>query len=860
LQSSIIRCVNIMRSFPVLAVLALPLPGTAPLSEGGEPEVEVPEGLSSADWSSMRAAYEESRHAAYPGEQGYRARNPGQRWQTEFDGRGFTTRPDAGAWTWGLELVSYGFPGAEHSVEVPARVDADGARVTYGWHPTLDEWYLNDGRGLEHGYTVHQRPTVHAGDGTPGPLQFTLAVRGGLEPSLSAGARDVRFVDEAGGTVLTYSSLVAFDASGASLPARFEVVDAGLRLSVDDTGADYPLTIDPIAQQAYLKASNTDAGDSFGRSVSISGDTLVVGADTEDSSATGVNGDQLDNSAADSGAVYVFVRSGTGWSQQAYLKASNTNAGDLFGSSVSISGDTLVVSADEEDSSATGVNGDQLDNNAADSGAVYVFVRSGTVWSQQAYLKASNTNAGDLFGSSVSISGDTLVVGAWWEDSSATGINGDQLDNSAVNSGAAYVFVRSGTVWSQQAYLKASNTDGGDFFGLRVSISGETLVVGAQAEDSSATGVNGDQGNNAAAGSGAAYVFVRNGTIWSQQAYLKASNTDSGDAFGRMSLSGDTVVVGAVGEDSNATGVNGNQGNSTTQSSGAAYVFVRNGAIWSQQAYLKASNTGNLDIFGDDVSLSGDTVVVGARAEDSSATGVNGDQGNNAAGSSGAAYVFVRNGTIWSQQAYLKASNTGANDNFGGVAVSGNTVVVSAEEEDSNSTGVNGDQGNNAASGSGAAYVFDLDAPFEQYCHQSLLTSVPGCFAQLSAHDPTLATGSWDTTQIPRSNTLPSGTTVGIYIYTHGVGLGQSAVSTTVPYGTLCLTGFKRSSPSCAPVTLFTLSGVCNPGVLSLPIDCSSGALGLAVGEDVNVQLWYRDPAPSGSQARFSNAIFYTIQ
>ncbi|MCF6264475.1 MAG: FG-GAP repeat protein [Xanthomonadales bacterium] len=135
------------------------------------------------------------------------------------------------------------------------------------------------------------------------------------------------------------------------------------------------------------------------------------------------------------------------------------------------------------------------------------------------------------------------------------------------------MFTRSGTNWSQQAYLKASNTDRDDGFGGSVSISGDTLVIGAIGEDSNATGVNGGQSNNAADRSGAAYVFVRSGTNWSQLAYLKASNTDAGDRFGSsISISGDTLVIGATGEDSRSTGVNGNQSRSPGGARGAAYV------------------------------------------------------------------------------------------------------------------------------------------------------------------------------------------------------------------------------------------------------------------------------------------------
>ena len=141
----------------------------------------------------------------------------------------------------------------------------------------------------------------------------------------------------------------------------------------------------------------------------------------------------------------------------------------------------MVAGAIYEDSNATGVNGDQSNNSATWSGAVYVFTRdSSSQWSQQAYLKASNTGSNDYFGSSVALSGDTLAVGAYWEDSNATGVNGDESNNSVVASGAVYVFTRNNSnLWSQQAYLKASNTDATDIFGYSVSLSGDTLAVGA---------------------------------------------------------------------------------------------------------------------------------------------------------------------------------------------------------------------------------------------------------------------------------------------------------------------------------------------------------------------------------------------
>ena len=452
---------------------------------------------------------------------------------------------------------------------------------------------------------------------------------------------------------------------------------------------------------------------------------MIVGAFGEGSSAVGVNGDQTNNDAGGSGAAYVFIRSGSTWSQQAYLKASNTDAGDQFGYSVALSGDgnTLTVSANNEASNAKGINGDQTNNGAFNAGAVYVFIRSGSTWSQQAYIKASNSGIGDHFGYSLALSsdGNTLTVGAYGEASDATGINGDQSNNAASNAGAAYVFTRSGSTWSQQAYIKASNTGVSDQFGNSVALSGDgnTLTVGALGEASSATGINGDQTNNGAGNSGAAYVFTRSGSTWSQQAYIKASNAEANDRFGNsvaLSGDGDTLSVGAYTEGSNAVGINGDQTSNGAGLSGAVYVFIRSGLTWSQQAYIKASNTDVIDQFGYSVALSGDgnTLTVGAFGEDSNAVGINGGgQADNTASTSGAVYVFIRSGSTWSQQAYVKASNAEANDLFGySVALSGdsNTMAIGAFSEDSDAKGINGDKMNNGAQNSGAAYVFSMSS------------------------------------------------------------------------------------------------------------------------------------------------------
>jgi hypothetical protein len=452
-----------------------------------------------------------------------------------------------------------------------------------------------------------------------------------------------------------FGTVVALSGDTLAVGAPFEDSNA-TGVNGDDTdnsaraaGAVYVFTRDVggvWSQQAYIKASNTDANDFFGASVALSGDTLAVGAYAEASNATGVNGNEADNSAPFAGAVYVFTRDPGGvWSQQAYLKASNTDPSDQFGISLAISGDTLAVGADFEDSNATGVNGNQTDNSAAAAGAVYVFTRdAGGVWTQQAYVKASNTEELDFFGSSVTLSRDTLVTSSLGEDSNATGVNGDETDNSAPFSGAAYVFTRdAGGAWTQQAYLKASNTDASDQFGFSVALAGDTLAVGAVDESSNATGVDGDQTDNSVPNAGAVYVFTRDtGGAWSQQAYLKASNTDANDFFGTsVALSGDTLAVGADGESSNATGVNGNETDNSSIDAGAVYVFARDASgAWSQQAYVKASNTDPDDGFGWSVTLDGDILGAGSPGESSNATGVNGDETDNSSPAAGAAYAL----------------------------------------------------------------------------------------------------------------------------------------------------------------------------------------------------------------------------
>ena len=342
---------------------------------------------------------------------------------------------------------------------------------------------------------------------------------------------------------------------------------------------------------------------------------------------------------------------------------------------------------------------------------VEVVRRAGSAFGDEGYFKSASTDSDDLFGYAVALSadGDTLAVGVPFDDSGATGIDGDPDATGGSDSGAVYVFVQNGSgVWSQQAYVKASNAQRFDEFGtsLALSADGNTLAVGARYEGSFRQG--------------AAYVFGRDGSgVWTEQAYLTASNAEVEDVFGwSVALSGDglRLAVGATSEDSAATGIDGDETDNGRGQSGAVYVFLGDGAgNWSQEAYVKASNSGDLDTFGYSVDLDddGNTLVVGAPQEKSKATGIGGDQADDTGFHIGAAYVFTRDGSGWSQQAYVKASNAGQGDRFAhGIAVSanGDRLAAGAISEDSSAKGVNGNQ--NADTNlfnAGAVYVFDRD-------------------------------------------------------------------------------------------------------------------------------------------------------
>ena len=430
-----------------------------------------------------------------------------------------------------------------------------------------------------------------------------------------------------------------------------------------------------LAQNSKLTADIT-LGNQFGYSVAVDGDTAVIG----------VYGDGVPDSVgtlvANAGSAYVFTRNtGTGvWSKAAMLTASVSTENDHFGISVAIDGGTVVVGAHQLDY--------ELNNIVASrSGAAYVFTRPDNGWADTSGITPEYNEtakltpgtagaAGDRFGVSVAVRGDTVVVGAHQHDG---------------NAGAAYVFTKSGTAWvssSTAAKLTASDSAASDQFGSSVAVDGETdgdtVVVGASQGDSA------DAGGNSITDSGAAYVYTKPGTGWAdssaETAKLTASDGAASDEFGiSVAVDDDTVVVGASGDDGK----------------GSVYVYTKpSGNAWAdssaETAKLIASDGAASDEFGISVAVDGDTVVVGAHKHD-----VTPSRGGTAVANTGAAYVFTKPGSAWastSTAAKVTASDRAANDKFGSsVAVDGDTVMVGAYSHDNRDS---------TTADSGAVYVF----------------------------------------------------------------------------------------------------------------------------------------------------------
>jgi len=377
-------------------------------------------------------------------------------------------------------------------------------------------------------------------------------------------------------------------------------------------------------QQAKLRPSSGLFGEQFGRSVAIAGDTVVVGA------WNGLNlfGEQF-------GVAYVFVRNSSSWAQQARLSRASGEFFGQFGFAVAVAEDTIMVGQPFVDTPA-----------GEDAGSATFFTRIRNNWSEVEHFAAVDGGSSDLFGSSVSVAGGTAVIGVTRADI-----------ETKDDAGAAYVFVQNGSNWIPQVTLYASDPGDHDQFGVSVAVAGDTILIGAS------------QGNsNTVEESGAAYVFIRSGSSWKQEAKLRGDGTIFG-LFGQsVSIEGDTAIVGEPADE--------------VFGRGAAYVFTRSGGTWLRQAKLTADDGGTGDAFGSSVSILGNRVIVGAPQKSN--------------GSKGAAYVFSRNGSSWVQEAKLIGSGAFGKGFGSSIAISGETALVGAPLE----------SGGLGAGRAGAAYVF----------------------------------------------------------------------------------------------------------------------------------------------------------
>ena len=332
-----------------------------------------------------------------------------------------------------------------------------------------------------------------------------------------------------------------------------------------------------------------------------------------------------DDRGEDAGSAFVFERIEGGWRQVRKLTASDGSADAFFGTSVSISGDYAIV----------GANGDDV--NGRNQGSAYIFRRVDSGWSLAQKVTANGGASEEYFGASVAISGDYAIVGALGDD-----------DNGAY-AGAAYVFEHTENGWSQVQKLTAADGTAWDEFGASVAISGDYAIVGALGDEDG----------------GSAYIFERSGSGWSQVLKLTASDRASGDYFGAsVAISGDYAIVGAWGDDDRG------------DASGSAYIFERSGSGWSQVQKLTASDGASDDSFGWSVAISGDNAIVGARDDDD-------DNPEDYARDSGSAYVFERTADGWSQVQKLTARDRAADDRFGdSVAISADQAIIGSSHDD----------------------------------------------------------------------------------------------------------------------------------------------------------------------------------
>jgi hypothetical protein len=602
----------------LLVLTSLSVPGlqiAPPVTNPVEGSLQtMPDGL-------MGAFLEASSRPFEFGLDGYRAHSGGL--DFILNTRGLQTRGENLDWFLSLSGIGRGMQTVPLSDAVIVQT---GGRLEYR-RGDLVEWYRDTAVGLEQGFTISQAP------GGQGLLILKLAFSSNLSSDLyteltaklDANGCGISFFTPQG-QVLHYNNLLAWDANRVQLQASLAYTPGQITLRVDDRAAAYPITIDPLIYNEQKVVAPGEAGDLVGISVAVEGDVALVGAYQDD---VGANADQ--------GSVYAFEFNGSIWTMQDRITAAGGEAGDNFGCSVALSGSFALIGAYLND-----VDG------KVDQGSAYIFSHSHPTWTQQAFLVESVGARNDNFGRSVAISGTTALVGAPYD---WVGSNRAQ--------GSAYVFIISGISWIQQARLIASDGAADDTFGMSVALDGNIAVVGSPRDH---VGTNSDQGS--------AYVFIRSGTTWPQEAQMVASDGLANDNFGNaVALDGGTALVGASAD---TVGTNNAQG--------SAYIFSRKGTSWTQKTQLTAADGAVNDHFGVSVALSGGTAVVGAYGDQ---VGTNLNQGS--------AYVFTGSEASWTQQAQISTSDGAAEDRFGiAVAISGDTALVGAYQDD---IGANSNQG-----------------------------------------------------------------------------------------------------------------------------------------------------------------------
>ncbi|MGO9951244.1 MAG: PKD domain-containing protein [Dissulfurispiraceae bacterium] len=547
----------------------------------------------------------------------YRGCNVRQHLSMDFSVSGVTIR--SGNSQWKLRLNKIGYGNNMHAAPL-AEPNVTANRVEYSYIGIV-EWYINGPLGLEQGFTINRRP---ADKKEGGPLTLELSSSGDLTPKLDGAGSGLILTGHNGAKILRYSGLSAVDAKGRQLHAWMELDGLRLLVRVDDSEAQYPVVVDPLIQTEELTASDGAAGDGFGYAAAVSGDgsTALIGAPGKNS---------------DKGVAYVFAFNGTSWVLQQELTASDGLAGDGFGYSTALSndGNTALIAAS---------------GKYAGKGAVYVFTRSGTTWSQKQELLASDGTAGDYFGYVLALNGNGSTALICAPKNNA---------NNNVAQGAAYVFALSGSTWVQQQKLTDPDNVKGNSFASSVALSGDgnTALINTY--------------NDATKGPGV-YVYALSGMTFTLQQELSPPQGDpdsAGPDFGAslaISSNGNTALTSSSLTDST-------QNFTEVFDPGITYVYTRSGGTWSLQQELTASDGTKLDGFGDGLAISGDgnTALIGA-------PGKNSDMG--------AAYVFTLSGGTWSQQQELTASDGAANDGFGLITAlndNGTTALISAAAKNS---------------------------------------------------------------------------------------------------------------------------------------------------------------------------------